>query len=349
MAFVRDNGAASMVGPLVQALRAHKGEHAVGLYADPDGQAGAKLTSLKIGFHHFGAANRSESMIRIRQHNVDAVITGLSSPRGQGEVDAEQTAVESGVPIIQAGDYWGCEVRSHIKPHLFITIDKYAAEMAWCRDPFVKICIAGFAGMAPITPSTELIMKMDELRETGAKIIVFPDGGPHAAAGLQLLIESIRRSSIQVILITRFHPKFAGMRMGSSEQTLGEYWESILRPLRLADRVRDFSGHTTDELVMAADGVASGYSTLLMRAAVAGKVPITLWTPATQAFLKEETGLQETPLMMRGGFPVITEPQSLDSLFETTWSEVKDLKVYDPKKAADSVLKFLDQREKQAA
>ena len=322
----RDMGAGNVLGPVSVELR--KRGHDVFLLAEEGGQA---MNRLQVPFQVADEA-ALEKLLLAQKPSV--IVTGLSSPR-MLETRLDQYAECRNVPLVHIEDYWGAHVRSPVLADLVITIDETAKRLVRAARQESRVAVAGFAGIAPVTPRPSLIEKFDAIRKTGGKILVYPDGGEECQFALPMLVDSILLSETPIYLALKIHPKFKTVPHPSGTGTWDDWCQTKIHPLRERARVLDLS-EPTDEVVEAADGVASCYSTLLIRPAAKGKVAITLWDRIIERLLKRETGLDQTPLMLTGQYPVLDGVRSLDDFFAVTWPAL-DLKPFNASIAADAI------------
>lgn len=335
LALARDMGSANVVGPIVQELR--RREYKVALFAEEGGKGIDKFRQTGIDFLPLFPDQPISTLIHTYEPR--AVLTGLSSPRHlESSLDLE--ARKRGIPVVNVEDYWGVYTRCVVPPDLVVTIDESSAALVRRAYPDATICIAGLAGILPVTPRPEMVEMFDQLRrDSGAKIIVFTDGDAMCEPGLRLLGESLSLTKTPVRLVPNFHPKYVNAPMPGYAGTWGERWEEVLQPLRNIGVVCDIAC-TGDEAAMLADVTVSAFSTLLFRAAHTGKHAVTVWTEEAKKHLKRVGNLDETPLMMRGGFPVIREPMPLDDILASTPPPL-GVGQFDATVAADAVQKFL--------
>ncbi len=329
VALVRDIGAGNVIAPVADVLR-QRG-HSVRLFAEADGQAAKRPQP--VPFETLTAKDELEQIVAVERP--DIVIAGLSSPRHLEE-DLDRIAVARNIPLVHIEDYWGAHVRSPFAADVVITIDAAAAELVRAARPNSRIVLAGFSGITKMAPSQSIADKFAALRQrTGLKYIVYPDGGEECDPALRILVESIQRSRIGFVLIPKIHPKFKDVLTPNSHETWGQWCRRELAPLRNRGMVLECE-EPVDELVLAADATASCYSTTLLRAAAAGKGALTLSTPVIKRLLLRETGLSRTPLMMRGGFPILERAMRLDVLLAPPHPRL-EIEPFDPIRAADAV------------
>lgn len=328
LALVCDIGLANMIVPLLQELE--RLGHTVTLLAEDSGEA---KNHLEVPF------SVVDTEVSLRAHVVrhwpDIIMTGFSALRFL-ETILDRMAKESGTPLVHLEDYWAVHTRGSDEPGLYITIDEFSERLLKKIHPRVPIVVAGLVGVSLVTPSPGLISSFDAIRQrTGGKVLVYPDGGPMCERALPLFVESVLRTNTHVTVVPKFHPAFKTLVC-----PLGGTWDqwchSQLGPLRACHRVVDFVD-STDEVIEAADGVASSFSTTLIRAACAGKLALTLLDEVSREIFKKSTQLDETPLIRDGRFPVLTESQSLDRYFAVT-QPVYVIKPFDPSIAARAVL-----------
>lgn len=335
LAFARDMGAAGVVVPVALELR--KLGHTVFICLDQGGKAAEQYPS-------YTAVYQPEYFkYLLDRHKVDAILNGLSSPRGDLELwlDANARLLRDAPLLVQCEDYWGAHTRSRVPPNALITIDRAARRLARAVGMKGQICTAGFAGISPVEPNVyiRLAIQQHRFQVPGVRMLVYPDGGPECELALPILVQSILRTWAPVTLIPKFHPKFKKVK-----HPQGGTWDGWCRqqltPLYEAGRVLNVEG-PTDQVVACADGVVSGYSTLLMRPATAGKLALTLWDPVIEQRLCAETSLQQTPLMLqREHFPVLTHTTPLDPFLKTQQPTLA-LPAFQPGKAASFVLSLL--------
>ncbi len=330
LALVRDIAAGNVVAPALRVL--HERGHKTLLLAEEGGKAKDFMTM------PFTVVKDCSALIEaVRSFRPDVIISGLSSPRAL-EGDLDEHAILSGISLVHIEDYWGCHTRSPYPADIYVTVDAAAGRLLHRARPGVPVAIAGFAGVVPTTPNPELARKMDALRRrTGAKVLVYPDGGPECEQALPMLVQSMLATRRPVLLVPKPHPKSSALAHPEGG-TWGEWCERSLEPLRNAGKVADFA-EPTNEVADCADGVAGSYGSIIMRPAIAGKLALTLWTPAVWSLLKEETGLDCTPLMLNKTFPVLRKAQPLDD-FLLGPHPTLNLKPYDARIAADAVLLF---------
>lgn len=329
LGLVRDIGAGNVVAPVMEELRLQG--HKTLLLVERGGKAKDVLTtSFTV------VPNRAALRKVFAKQRPDVVIVGLSSPRMlENELDAKASL--SGVPIVHIEDYWGCHVRSSYRADLYVTVDEMSARFLQGARPGVPVIIAGYHGYTPSAPRLELVRKVEDLRQrTGAKVLVYPDGGPECGA-LPMLVESLLQTRRPVMLAPKPHPKSSALGHPSGG-SWGEWLNRALGPLREVGKVVDFA-EPTNEVADCADGVISGYGSIIMRPAMAGKLALTLWTPAVRELLKQETGLDATPLMLHG-FPVLEKTQPLDEFLQGPYPML-DLKPFDARVAAAAVLALI--------
>ncbi len=335
LAFARDMGAANTVVPIAIQLRTLG--HTVFICLDQGGKAVEQYPSFTAVYQpaYFNYL--------LGQRKVDAILNGLSSPRGDLELwlDANAPLLRDTPLLVQCEDYWGAHTRSRVAPDALITIDNTARRLARAAGVRSRICTAGFAGVSPVDPSAhiQLVMQQHRAQTPGVQILVYPDGGPECELALPRLVESILQTRAPVMLVPKFHPKFKKVRHPRGG-TWDQWCRQQLVPLYNADKVIDVEG-PTNQVIACADGVASGYSTLLMRPATTGKLALTLWDGAVETELRKETGLAQTPLMLqRKRFPYLTSVMPLDEFF-TVAQPTLALPPLQPGKAADFVLSLL--------
>ena len=325
---MRDIGAGNVVAPVMEELR--RRGHTTLLLAEEDGQAHQRLTG------PFTVINKETLNARFAGHAPDVVITGLSIPRAL-EHALDVLAKRAGIPLVQVEDYWGCHVRAEVEADLYITVDAAAKRFVEDKHPHAPVAVAGFAGIAPVKPSIELMQAMASLRAGGRTVLVYPDGGPECKRALPMLVASILRTP-GLFLVPKFHPKMDQVTHPEGG-TWGQWCRAVLHPLRNRGSVIELAA-PTDEVVEAADGVVSGYSTTLIRAAATGKIALTLWDDIIRKELKCATGLDKTPLMLDGRFPVLKRAMSLDSLLQER-QPVLDIRPFDARIAADAITRLV--------
>lgn len=337
IALFRDIGAGNVVRPTVSAL----GDRGVSipLCAEQKGAAAARLEQLGVSAYILPENFDAESLLR--DFNPSFVITGLSSPRVL-ESALDRVAKDAGIPVIVIEDQFGTIERSVVEPDLVLTINETTARLVRKKYPNAKIVPVGLAGILPVTPRPEVVAQFEELRQaTGAKIFVFTDGDVMCEPGLRIFIECLKLTKTPWRLVPNFHPKYVNAVVPGEALTWGQRWNAVIDNEHLREQgfVVDIAC-TGDEAAMLADAIASSFSTLLFRAAREGKHVITVWTPEMVPHLKRVSGLDETPLMLMGGYPVVYEPQPLDEILASTPLPL-DLEPFNAAKAADEVLTLL--------
>lgn len=329
LALARDMGAGNVIAPTLQELERRGCE--IALLAERDGHA---KDCLRIPFTIIGDSTSLERTMRTV--SPDLCISGLSAPRVL-EHELDHVAAREGKPLIHIEDYWGSHTRSNVRADLYLTIDDAAERLVKKTYPQAHVRSVGFAGISAVMPSQTVLSLFRAVRKgRHAKILVYPDGGPESRHSLPRLVEAILRTRSDVVLVPKFHPKFAHVPHPDGG-TWEEWCWRVIRPLCEANKTIDMSAYATDEVVEAADGVVSGYSSTLMRAAKAGKVALTVWDEAVSQELEKSTGLRETPLMMRRVFPVLREPHALDDILASP-QPVLNLALFDARGAAEEIL-----------
>lgn len=328
LSLVRDIGAGNVVVPVMEELRARG--HKTLLLAEEGGKAKEVLLA------PFTVVNdRTTLLTALRSFCPDIVISGLSSPRVLEEI-LDKEALHMHLPLVHMEDYWGCHVRSPYEASVYVTVDAMAKRLLMEKHPGVRIAIAGIAGISPKIPHPKLVEKMQKLRRrTGAKVIVYPDGGPECEEALPMLVESILRSGVPIVLVSKPHPK-SYVLPHPKGGSWGQWLKRELSPLCEKDMVADFAESSDEEVADCADGVVGSYGHIIMRPVVMGKLALTLWTPAIRKSLRQETGLDATPLMLHR-FPVLEQVQPLDDFLQGPYPTL-DLKPYDVCIATDAVL-----------
>lgn len=336
---IRDMGPANVLLPMVQELRGLG--HEVHLLIEKDGRATAKLNESLQPYQLVDEGDSPRDILV--KLNPDALVTGISSPRVmEAEFDRQARSFSHHVPLVHAVDYWGVEKRAEQPADLYLTIDAVSDTLVRQRWPGRQVSIVqvGFAGITPVKANPDLKARMDSLREKASdKLLVYPDGGPDADPALRHLVSSILETSQRVILIPKFHPKFKDV-LREDGTTWGVWCDRVLEPLTMCGRVHMMS-EPTDEIIQYADGVASGYSSTLMRPATAGKLALTLWNQSTASELFRQAGLKKSPLMMQGGYPVLAQPKPLDEFFKRQWPKY-ELQPLNPSIGAQAILALLD-------
>ena len=323
---VRSNAAASAVEPLFKELLSRG--HLTSLFAEGGGQAAHRLTI------PFTKLTERSQLLEAFEEKIDVVVTGLSWRR-EFEQIAEVEAKRRNIALVHIEDFWGAHVRTNVKADVLLVIDSMAAHMAHVARPGIRTAVVGLPGLFPVVPGSLLRRRLEDARaSTAARLIVYPDSGQEALGTLPMLVESIRQTRTPVVLLPKWNPNVCD-EASDDGRTWAERCEEIIAPLRREGKVLDVEG-PTDEVVLCADLTASGFSVLLFRSLYGGKSALTLWTPFVAQLLKEETGLAETPLMMRG-YPVLMQPQPLDAILMQK-ARSSDSKPFDPAGAADAVL-----------
>lgn len=327
----RDMGAANVGATTLEALR-ERG-HRIRILAENGGLARERLQVPFMVVH-----NIQELRGQMADFRPDVVISGLSAPRHlEAELDA--ASVIFGAKLVHIEDYWGAHTRASCHPDLYVTVDEMAQRLVKKKSPNVPTAITGFAGIAPVTPPSQLLEQYEKKRqETGAIFIIVPDDEPELEESLPMLVESIRMTKQRIMFIPRIRGKFKDELRGNGK-TWGEWITEQFVYLREAGLVwdPDLPKLTTDQIAELPDiAIASGFSSVLFRAAKKGNLPLTLWNETIRRGLKEATGLDEAPLMLDGRYPVLTEPRSLDEFFRVSHPKY-DLKPFDASAAADAI------------
>lgn len=312
--FVRDIGAGDAVSPILLELR-RRGHETI-LFVEKGGKAEGRVAHPAVIIQTIEEIDSVLSSIR-----PSIVVIGLSSPRYL-EAVFEENARSLGIPVVHAEDYLKAFDRSALQADLILSIDETAAMLARQSCPDSKVVVVGFAGIMPIVPRESMRQEFDRVRrETGAKILFCGDADPaDSESTIRLLVESILLTKTRVRLIFSPHPKYAPIVVAPG-RTQGDVLQDTITPLRekglLMQCPQDANG---DEVAVLADATCSNYSTLLGRAAAAGKMAITFRTPEATKNFKEVTtgrtpGLDKTWFMMMAKeFPVIEEPTPLDEI-----------------------------------
>jgi hypothetical protein len=352
-------GAGKVAGPTIIELK--RRGHETLLLADDGGQA---KKSLPAGTFEL-VGNMVDLDFRIREHQPTVFVAGLSASR-ELEFGVDQYAFEYKKPLVLMEDYWGVHVRAAPpsaavifpgeaipydvrKPDLIITVDQagehliregeFAKQNSWFKN--AEIAIAGIPAILPVTSPDWLLEQYEQKRrETGAHIILFPDDEVDWEDAMEIFKASVALTRTPVLFVPRIRGIYKDVSHPNGEKTWGKWIEEEFRPLRERGLIWDLPKPTTDEIAeLPGIGVCAGFSSVLLRAAKKGNVALTMWNPATARNLKKATSLDQTPLMMQGGFPVLTEPRSLDDILSAEQPKL-ELKAFDPAIAADAIEKL---------
>lgn len=332
--FVRDMGTANVVSPIL--LEAQKRGHLTTLFIENGGMAEGRVK------HPYKVVEDVDGVYKIfEQGKPDVVIAGLSAPGRNLESVFEKVARAGGHPVVHAEDSIAAFMRSALSADLILSIDKTAAALARARRE-TRVVVVGSGGVTPIVLQPEIVEAFKRIRrETGAKILYCNDADPRdSASTLKLLVESILLTRTPVRLIFVPHPKFASVSVGGG-RTQGELLLRILGPLRAQNLLVPCpAGADGAPGAMLSDMTCSGYSTLLARAAASGKIALTLRTSEATLAYKAYNGLDETWLMMKGGFPVIEKPAPLDDILAAP-APPFDVKPLDVSRAVREIIRIV--------
>ncbi len=282
--------------------------HEVQCYAE--GNALGLLYSHEITFHDYSVCGEEAVSVAFDEENPDGVIVGLSYPTHLEKAFAAE-GNRRGVPVVFLEDFWGASCRLTENPRLVLTVNRATALLTSRRHPQAAVVPIGFQGASLPIPSEEVVRRMSDLKSEHGAVLLFTDGGDQAAPELSLLLACLRKTHSPFVLIPKWHPKFENALRPGSLETWGKYWESILESDGRGIPVVRVPDVPTSHLAVLADATFSGFSSILITAASARRHAVTLWTRVTAERLREESGLDRTPLMVEGGFPVVDRPVPL--------------------------------------
>ncbi len=302
-------GGANAIIPMLDEL-ACRG-HRTRLLLEGDGAAATRTTTSFIQ-----VTSLEDVQLQFLELHPHVVITGLASPRIL-ENELDRIARDAGVLVVHVEDFWAAHRRAEFVPDLCITVDELAARLIGEDQSGARSVVAGFAGIRNVTPSSEIVDRMHEVRQLhpGTALIVYPDCGPTMELALPRLVASINRTKRPCVLLPKFHPKLVALPRPDGKGTWGEWGTEILTRLRSPHAAVLLEG-SVDEIIECADAVASGYSSTLFRKAIKSELALTLWDKAVQANLRAESGLDLPPLMFAGRYPVLDKVRPLDRYFE---------------------------------
>ncbi len=268
----------------------------------------------------------------MEQVSPDTVVAGLACPINLANQFAKESNHRS-VPLIVIEDYWASLVQlTGARPDLVLSPDEFSQDCARSRlEEAVSVQIVGNHAVLPesYTPIAPVREAIAEARKHFDHTILYVDSGP--VDEMRLLVRCLLVTPGNWCLIPRFHPKNVDQSTSTGRERAIVYRET-LSPVR--ERIVECCGGTSDDVALLADITASGCSSSLSTASGAGKVAISLWTPATQSSFEIETGgLSKFPLALMELAHTVTSASNLLEFTPATAKARAKLKPYDPERA----------------
>ena len=336
----RDLASANILNPLIPLLlqSGHK------LYICAEGKALQRFDDAGIVIDFRGTVNDKTHPFEfdadglLEREKPDKVIVGLGSPIYTERLLA-LAANRKGIPVVMLEDFWGSTlVRANdAKPDLLLVVDEYARELGQIAFPNARMEIIGDA--AAVLPPFTNVPAFSRIRQKFDVIVVFFGGGPDDSEEMtRLLIASLEKTTDKWCLIPRFHPKVVDLPSPDG-CTYGQVWGDLLSPI--ADRVEKPDVRSSEVVVLHSDIIVSNFSKLLGTAAMAGKVALSLRTPAGVAIMKKETGYDSVPHVKMGCVQEVTAPVDFMSFSSVHPARIaKKIRPYDPEIALEAIEKL---------
>lgn len=306
----RDMASANILKPLIPLLV--QNGHSV--FTCAEGKALQWFDEAGIAIDFRGTINNSmepfvfDADALLEREKPHKVIIGLGAPNYIEPLLA-LAANRKGIPVVMLEDFWGSTfVRARTaKPNLLLVVDEYAQQLA--HDSFAGTRVEIVGDAAAVLPPFHNESAFSQLRrEFDLLVVFFGSGFDDTPEMLELLISSLQKTGTNWCVIPRFHPK--AIKVPSPQgSTYGEMWEGLLAPI--ADKVRRPEVKSSEVVVLHSDICVSNFSKLLGTAAMAGKVALSLKTPAGVAVMRRETGYDDVPHVKMGCVHEVSAPTDL--------------------------------------
>ncbi|OHA83059.1 MAG: hypothetical protein A2408_02660 [Candidatus Yonathbacteria bacterium RIFOXYC1_FULL_52_10] len=251
----------------------------------------------------------------LRSENPGVVITTLGSPINLEDAFSH-AANRLDIPLVWFPDVWGAETRSQAIPDIVFAFDETERLVLEGQPRFEhsRIEVVGhpLADEMLAGPSDEAQRIAVGAHIENSTIILIAGQGEYTGDMIDFVANSIAHfTEGKFIIIPRFHPKYK-----DDKPEWIAAWRERLDAIQDAAVIEVDPRVSTDDLARVADITVSSFSTTLTYAALAGKIPISVTTPAARAAMVKSTGLDHYPPTRIGAAIEATEPMhlALDSL-----------------------------------
>lgn len=351
----KDNGGAAMTVPLAKEALANGCE----IFPITEHLATKRFEEAGLKAYFSTSADFSQEPFYLDVHKClldikpDAVVVSSGHP-----IHLEQLfavfASEMEIPLVCIEDYWSVSRRiKPARPSMVLTIDSYGEEIVERLFGFGARSAVDIERLRLSVGHHEVGAILDAINDqNGLKIfsektkdfdfvVTLIGGGEQTTSQLTIILECMRQSRGRWCLVPRFHPKTLKWP-DKQGRILGEVWNEMLRPF--SDRVVYVPEVKTETVVVGADIVASGFSTLMTGSAYIGRPTICLKTKETMDDLLSQSGgiLTEVPAVALQCANDVSEPTDLSKFLGRVYPRaVQEFQPYDPKRAFAALSRFL--------
>lgn len=341
----KDNGCAS-VTERIAVLAREKGHH---VFIFAEGLAMQRFRDLNFTLHFAGEVDFIDTPFPFRAEielddiSPDIVVSGLGNP-----INIQRYVVEEAsrrrITLVVCEDFWAKSVshldRDKVNPEMILVVDDYSRSLVEKAFPSARVHVVGYPGAYKLETSENVQARMDELRRVFGEIYVYVGGGPCTTSELIFLVKCFAKMPAGC-LVPRFNPKYENRMVPGTKKTYGSLWRKILETI--GDRVVYMDAPKTDLVVVSADVVISGFSTLLVTALWNGITTVCIQIPETfQLFKEENMHLTEIPQITLGLASKVTKPTDLSRFVGIYNKEARfKLMPYDAQKAYDHICELL--------
>lgn len=256
------------------------------------------------------ATSVEEAIIVLQNEGPEAVFATLGSPINL-EDKFSQAANQLKIPLVWFPDVWGAETRSRAVPDVLLAFDDVERTIVATNPRFTRthIEVVGhpLADEMSEHPSESAIRVIGELKKSGKTVILIAGQGEYTTDMIEFVQKSVMYHSIGAfVVIPRFHPKHK-----DEKPEWVTKWNERLAQLPEGSVVEVDKAVKTDDLARLADITVSSFSTTLIYAALAGKIPISVATPAARTAMMKSTGFDHYPPARIGATIEMISPMSL--------------------------------------
>lgn len=292
-AVTKDKAGVRMILPVAEELR--KRGHEISVWAE--GLSAAIWKKAGWELQEEGPVDATRPVPLCPGFRADAILAGLSFPN-HWEDECSSFANKHAIPIHWFEDTWGAHTRSKAVPTTIFVIDDIAKEIIAQEERFrtsTEVVVCGDPAMGEFAGVEERKASRFRTLQNQRISILFSGQGEHTTEMLQFLLLSVADDREPVMIIPRFHPKYASKPFAATWAIQLELFAAFRK-----DMLEDPADFTTDELASLCDITVSCFGTSLRIAAQCARVPVSIKGPMAQRAMVENSGLYTYPLVTVG-------------------------------------------------
>lgn len=249
----------------------------------------------------------------------DVVVVTYGSPPNI-EAKLAHTAAELKVPLVGIEDSWG--VSRRINPYIFdlILTEEFGARVIAELSPGIKARVVEtgsiFISDMLHNPVPQEIVKIFRSVCRSRRVILVAGNDHDTQHFLHWTLASAGISSVEVLVIVRYHPRTRGTAKDKEMWTLQQKLYAALKGERAITMLPEIAD--TRFIARLADATISNYSTLFKASAVGSHIPVRISSPVCDAELLSESGLPFHPMVRVG-------EKKIGAALEFDWERPVDL------------------------